>query len=224
MKKTLTLFTLLLFAIVLKAEEPVKNPFSIGATFKSRYILRGSMISNTFNLLPSISYSKGGFNAEVLGVYSVNGDYAEVGLFASYQYKFMKIGVADYFFPNENNAMNNYFSSQHMTEVRLKFCGLKKVPVYFDAWLTLNGDNKQYTSYMEAGYSLALKKYAQNIDFFAGFTPYKGNYADKFNFINVGAKLTKNIALTDKYSISVYSKLIVNPYKENVYLVFGMTI
>jgi hypothetical protein len=77
---------------------------------------------------------------------------------------------------------------------------------------------------MEAGYSLALKKFAQIIDFFAGFTPYKGNYADKFNFINVGAKLTKNIALTDKYSISVYSKLIVNPYKENVYLVFGMTI
>ena len=58
----------------------------------------------------------------------------------------------------------------------------------------------------------------------AGFTPWESFYSDKFNVGNVGLSATKEIKITSGFSLPVFGKLIANPYEEQVYFVFGITL
>jgi hypothetical protein len=214
--------------------EKQTSPLSIYVDLKSRHTWRGGLTVKGFNVQPNLVFKKKGFTIGAWGAYALDDSYAEVDLYASYQYKFIKFCVSDYFVSDEKKKFNNYFdwnnnTSRHTIDMELKFTGTKKLPVYLMVSTMVFGNKdakgeEQYSTYLEAGYTLPLSKYAQKLDFFIGATPFEGSYSDKFNVVNIGMKATKNFVISEKFKLPVYSKFIVNPYRENIYLVFGVTI
>lgn len=90
--------------------------------------------------------------------------------------------------------------------------------------------NQQYSLYIEFGYGFKYK--AVDVSLFAGFTPIdadedkgeSGFYGDTAGFVNMGLTASKEITITDKFSLPVSASLIANPMAENLFLVFGITL
>ena len=49
-------------------------------------------------------------------------------------------------------------------------------------------------------------------------------YADKFNVVNVGLSATKTLNISSGFTPSVFGKLIANPYENQLYFVFGISL
>jgi hypothetical protein len=47
-------------------------------------------------------------------------------------------------------------------------------------------------------------------------------YSDRFNVVNISAKATKNLQLTEKFALPVFVELIFSPAQDNTFLVFGI--
>ncbi len=141
----------------------------------------------------------------------------------------------------------------HIFEGSISFNGTENLPLslmvaanfYGDDARKINDDPNspdfntaegiQYSTYIELGYSMDVKETA--LEFFAGFTPNKpadadaatgyigesGFYGHTMGFVNLGLTASKEINITEQYSLPVYTSVIFNPMAENAFLVFGFT-
>lgn len=207
--------------------------FDVGADIYSRYVWRGLDFGNSPSIQPTLSFTKGGFEIGYWGAYSTtNVNYQETDLYLNYTIKdVISIGITDYFFPLANVAKNKYFeygedNTGHIFEGNLNFNGIEKFPVYVSLNYNFYGADKDNSFYAEAGYNGTCKKVDYSV--FAGFTTGKGIYlpdgADGLSFVNVGFSVSKEIPITEKFSLPVSSALIFNPQAENIFLVFGISL
>ncbi|MFA6852935.1 MAG: hypothetical protein WCR41_01275, partial [Bacteroidales bacterium] len=81
------------------------------------------------------------------------------------------------------------------------------------------GDD-DYSSYFEASYSIPTS--FVDIDLILGATPAAGYYSDGFAVVVTAIKATKEISLSDSFSIPVYTQAVLNPDSKDVFLLFGM--
>lgn len=249
MLRTKKLFTLLAITLLstsyLCAQEDVKNgEISFGADILNRYVWRGTQFSTSPVIQPAVEYSNGGFAIGAWGSYSQNGsDGAETDLYVSYTFadELFTATVTDYFFPNDGIAVNNkYFdykeaSTGHIMEASLAFNGSDAFPIsilaamnFWGADQDANGD--QHNSlYVEFGYGFEYKEVA--IDLFAGFTPIdadedigeSGFYGSTAGFVNMGFTASKEVNITENFSLPLSASVIANPMAENLFLVFGVS-
>jgi len=56
-----------------------------------------------------------------------------------------------------------------------------------------------------------------------GVTPWEGLYADKFNLVNIDITGTKEIKVTDSFTIPAFSKVVLNPAAKETHFVFGVS-
>jgi len=215
-----------------------------GGDLVSRYIWRGTDFGNSPAIQPSLDMEVGGFGLGAWGSFSTNdANFQEIDLYASYTIKeLVTLTITDYFFPDgraENNDYLNYEgdSTGHVLEGMVKFNGTEKVPLYVFVATNFAGadakkanGNLQYSTYIEAGYSLKVKK--TNLDFFIGGTPNNpdtengetGFYGTGPGIINIGLTATREIPITDKFALPIFTSLMVNPQQENIYFVFGISL
>lgn len=141
----------------------------------------------------------------------------------------------------------------HVFEGSLSFNGTSELPLTFLVATNFYGadvkkveddpdadnfneeDGIQYSTYMELGYSFSHS----GIDFSAymGFTPNDakeadpetgyigetGFYGHSMGFVNIGINGSKELKITDSYSLPVNASVITNPMSENIYIVFGIS-
>lgn len=211
-----------------------ESEFAFGADVVSRYIWRGLDLGSDPAVQPYFFWNKGGFSIGTWGSYGFNGGFAEVDLMASYQYKFITIALTDFFFPVENfNYNNRYFNyksgeTTHAIEGSIKLSGPEKFPLGFLAGTVFYGNdldaqNKNiYSTYLELSYPIQV----QNINietFIGGVINDKPNlYADGAGVINLGFKASKQIKVSDEYSLGAFFSMVINPKYENVHLIFGL--
>jgi len=135
----------------------------------------------------------------------------------------------------------------HLIETALSFNGTEKIP--FRLMFAMNvwgADARKYkevsgvmvpedkivmTKYLELGYSKEVR--GVSVDVFAGMvfdnpeiakgepTGFYGQQAS--GIINLGFTLSKEIKITDNYSLPVFGSLITNPEAENIFMVFGIS-
>jgi hypothetical protein len=89
---------------------------------------------------------------------------------------------------------------------------------------------RAFPTYVEANYAFPIKDV--NFEIATGVSPWKsstmynrfdeGGRNDGFAVINIALTTSKNLKITDKYSLTLYSQLILNPAKEDVFFVFGV--
>jgi hypothetical protein len=218
------------------------NTFSVGTDIMSRYIWRGTDFGNSPSIQPTLEYSTGNLSIGTWGAFSTEVDiYQELDLYVSYtMLEMLTIGVTDYFFPSykttEMPIKNNYFNydadeTGHIFEANLAF-NCKKIPLTISANIAFYGGDKlvesdgetsqAYSTYIEAAYSGKLNDVQWNT--FIGFTPTEGLYGNTMGVVNLGLNLSKEVKITETYSLPVNGGLIVNPQAENIFLVFGISL
>jgi hypothetical protein len=205
-----------------KAQENVE--VSIGADVVSGYIWRGTDCGGA-SIQPSISVAKSGFSLTAWGSVGIDSnDTKEFDLTLGYGVGGFSVAVTDYWFNSAPRYFNYQAHGAHVFEATL---GYDFGPVAL-SWNTNFAGNdykrngkRAYSTYVEAVVPFKLG----GLDFAAeaGATPGKGAYADGLKIINIGLGVSKEIKITDSFTLPAFAKVTTNPHADRTYFVFGVT-
>lgn len=224
-------------------EDKKDSPFSISCDLMSRYVWRGTDYGASPSIQPGVEYAIGGFTIGTWGAFTTNlPGVQEVDLYTSYTFKeIISLTVTDYFFPDEVVGYN-YFNYKeattgHVFEGTLSYNGTEKLPLSaFVATNFYGADAKRinddgttgsimFSTYAEIGYAFNY------VDVFMGFNcttadtdkGESGYYGNSFGVVNLGATFSKDINITQRFSLPLTASLITNPQAEKIYLVVGLS-
>ena len=88
----------------------------------------------------------------------------------------------------------------------------------------VEGD-QAYSTYIEAAYPFSVKTF--DLVAMVGASPWKSaaNYLnDGFAVTNVSLRASKDIRISERFSIPVFTQVLWNPNREDVHFVFGFSI
>ena len=125
---------------------------------------------------------------------------------------------------NFNNYDDPNGPGAHFLEGNFIYSAPESFPIYlsFNVFF-YNVENNPI--YIEAGYSTSLKDVG--VSLFLGATPgEKAGYygVDNFSVINTGIKLSKEIKVTDSFTLPVFGSVILNPASEDLFFVLGFSL
>ncbi len=218
-----------IFAVLLISNTSFsQSTLSAGSDFVSRYLWRGLDFGNSFSLQPSMAFTSGDFEVGIWGSYPLtttsNGS-EEIDFYASYSIADFSLIVTDYYFPNNGIKIGNFKDGgAHTLEVGLSYGGSESIPISLAAYINVSNDDDK-SVYFELGYSTEVNEVGLNI--FIGGTPGGENTyyeTTKFNLINIGATVSREINITENFSLPVFTTFIVNPNQEVGYLLFGFSL
>ena len=203
----------------------------INADFVSSYMWRGMKCGNAA-VQPTLGITMGGFTLSAWGSTEFRNENNEIDLTLEYQFKRLTLNVTNYFEQSEEEPFDyfNYaaHSSGHTFEAGAGYTISEKFPLTA-SWYTVFAGNdyredgkRAWSSYCELSYPFSVKDVNMSVE--AGFTPWESMYSDKFNVVNIGLSATKEIKITSNFSLPIFGKLIANPYEEQLYFVFGITL
>ena len=195
-----------------------KSKFTAGADLFSNYIFRGTKYGKGPSVQPSVKYINGGFTAGVWGSFDASG-YAEADPFLSYTLPFgLSIGITDYYYPELELFDVSTETGSQAFEINTGFTkgGLSLSANYIineaGGAASMGGD-----MYFQAGYAFT------SFSIFAGAGTGWHTTDGEFDLCNIGISTTKEIKLSDSFSIPVVGQVIVNPDREQLFLVVGFT-
>lgn len=224
----------------IQAQDKVEG--TIGADVVTQYYWRGQDLGDV-SLQPTLGVAWKGLSLSAWGNVGLsdNDDTKEFDLTLAYTLGGFHVGVTDYWF---NKGANNfsgediedaqYFkygahSTTHVYEANL---GYDFGPVAFNWYTNIAGNDgvndsgdRAYSSYMElsAPFKLASLDWTATV----GAVPYATSFyadANGFAVTHVGLKATKDIKITDSFSIPVFAQVAANPSNEKAYFVLGFTL
>lgn len=216
------------------SETKKESNFHLGIDLQTKYIWRGmEMITEEAApvLFPQINFQNKGFYAYVMGGYAINGKYSEVDLGVSYTYKWLTVGLNDYYYPTITTPEDTYFNFKSR-ETGHWFEGVitiapEKIPAYltvsnFFAGADKKEDGKQaYSTYAEiGGHYDFLHDHQLALAVGAAFNKscYNG-YVHNFGICNVELKYTYNLAIKD-FTLPLSVAYITNPVYEKSHVNF----
>lgn len=227
MKKLFLIVAACFYTVFALAQETGKHEsnFHLGVDLQTKYVWRGmEMITDEAApvVFPCLNYSKGGFYAYVMGGYSINGKYAEVDMGLSYTYKWITVGINDYYYPTTTVPDDMYFNfngavTGHWLEAALTIAP-ESIPVYLTVSNFFYGADKNlegkqaYSTYAElGGHYDFLDDHSLSLALGAAFNPscYNG-YAGGFGVCNIELKYTYNLAISD-FALPLSVAYIINP-------------
>jgi uncharacterized protein (TIGR02001 family) len=200
------------------AQEEKKSGFSVNTDIYSNYIWRGSKFGTGPHIQPNIKFTKNGFTAGVWGSFDANG-YSETDPYLTYTFPFgLSLGVTDYYYPGLELSDVSAVSGSHALEINSGF-SLKGISLSANYIVNEAGGAGSIGSdmYFQAGYTIS------NVSLFAGCGNGWHTSDGEFNICNLGIGMSKTITITDLLSIPLVGQIIINPDKEQLYLVAGFS-
>ncbi|MBU1096722.1 MAG: hypothetical protein KKB34_09605 [Bacteroidetes bacterium] len=205
---------------------------SAGADIVSRYIWRGIEVNNTPNIQPSLAISAVNFELGIWGSYTLSNqkfNTDEMDFYLGYNISTssgdISLLVTDYYFPNSGVTIDDFDDGggAHTLEFGVGYSGTESFPItVFVAYNFYNDPGNNI--YTEVGYPFTLSE----IDFraFASATPgskknpiYYGT--EEFKFTQLGLTASKEIKITEDFSLPLFSSFIINPNAKIAHMVFG---
>ena len=233
MKKILFFGLISLFGVTaIKAQEKVET--TIEADVVSHYIWRGQDLGHT-GFQPTLGIGYKGLSLTAWGNTGLtdSDDTREFDITLGYTIGGFNIGVCDYWFSAGLDPEGRYFKydahqTNHIIEGNI---GYDFGPVALQ-WYTnfagndykLNG-KRGFSSYFEisAPFRLVTCDWTAT----AGAVPFGAQAVygtEDFAVTNLSLRATKDIKVTDSFSIPVFGEVIANPCSQHAYLVFGLTL
>jgi hypothetical protein len=203
-----------------------KADLSASADLVSRYIWRGSDLSGMPCFQPAVNLEYGHFYAGFWGSAPLAGA-AEADFLAGYSSEYFGVSVIDYFVANSDSAgSHKYFEwgkelTGHDLSAEITFPGTEKIPFRVLVAANFYGADSDNSRYYEGAWMFEKDDFSGEV--FMGGTDASGWYGNGAGVVNTGVSLTKEIKISEHFSLPVFTKIIVNPQKENVYFVFGLT-
>ena len=215
--KTIILSIVALFFVV----GEVKAQVNLGVDVMSRYVWRGADFGNSPSIQPEISASLGNFEIGTWAAFATTGDPdgTEVDWFISYTLDLNDSGsiellVNDYTFP----VGPGYFSSdEHFIETTIGYSGPDRFPISLSAGIFVANDDDN-SAYIELGYDTGP------FDLVFGFTPAESELygTTGAGVINLGFNTSREVQISDQFSMDLMGSVKTNPYAETLFFVFGI--
>ena len=208
---------------------------TVAADFVNQYIWRGQDLGNTA-IQPTLGVAYKGLSLTAWGSVGVTeaSDIKEFDLTLAYTAGGFNIGITDYWF-NQNglDPDGRYFKydahgTNHVFEANIGYdFGFASLQAYtnFAGNDGFNKDGKRaYSTYVElaAPFKLATVDWTASLGVVPLYTSFYGT--EGFAVTNLALKATKDIAITDKFSLPVFAGVVGNPCLQKAYLVFGFTL
>ena len=234
MKKIVLLAMGLVVSATTLAQEKETVETTIAADVVSQYVWRG-LEAGSVSLQPTLGIGYKGLSLSAWGSVGLTdpADTKEFDLTLSYTAGGFNIGITDYWFSAGGDPEGRYFmyeanNTNHVFEANIGYdFGVASIQ-----WFTnfagndgLNKDGKRaYSSYVEATvpFTLATVDWSAT----AGAVPFATDFYGTTGFAvtNLSLKATKDIKVTDSFSIPVFGQVVANPCSQKAYLVFGFTL
>lgn len=221
-------FFFLSFTLSSIAQE--ESPFSVGGDFVSSYVWRGSKIGSGPNIQPYVEFSKGNFTLGTWGSFSLHefGNVMEADLYASYGFDFgLSLGLTDYYYQGTPYFSYAGDTASHAFELNLGYeIGSLSFAANFIVNDASNGGPANVAGggdmYFELGYAF------EYFDLFLGagngwHTTVDDNGDDVFTVCNIGIATSKEIKISESFSLPVSGMVSINPDKEEFNLVLGIS-
>ena len=233
MKKIVLLAMGMVMGMTAFAQDKVET--TISGDIVSSYIWRG-LDAGDVSIQPTLGIGYKGLSLSAWGSYGISdpSDTKEFDLTLGYSTGGFNIGITDYWFSTGlDDPDNRYFKydahgTNHIFEATIGYdFGFASLQ-----WFTnfagndgLNKDGKRaYSSYFEANvpFKLATVDWTATV----GAVPYATDFYGTTGFAvtNVALKATKDIKVTDTFSIPIFGQVVGNPCSQHAYLVLGITL
>lgn len=236
MKKFPFLLLLLLSVFLAFGQNDEKSVSAdLSVDLVSRYVWRGINLSESPAIQPAISINYKGLSFGTWASYTFSREaLQEVDLFLSYQTRFVTFTLNNYYNPVDSLGFaGNYFElsgsrTPHILEGLITLNGPENFPVSLTAATMFWGNDRDaddknlFSTYLELAYPFAINENQANI--FLGVTPANGFYYNKFGLVNLGLSVSKDIKITDTFSLPIKGSFCVNPALEKVFLIFSITL
>ena len=221
----------LMFATGMSATAQDEVETTVSADVVSTYVWRG-MECGSAAIQPTLGIGYKGLTLSAWGSYGLvdTNDAKEFDLTLAYSTGGFNIGITDYWFntPEERYFLYDANKTSHIFEANIGYDFGPAAIQWFTNFAGNDGYNKDgkraYSSYVElsAPFKLASVDWSATV----GAVPYATDFygVDGFAVTNVSLKATKDVKVTDSFSIPVFAQVAANPSTEKAYLVFGFTL
>ena len=207
---------------------------TIGSDIVSSYIWRGQDLGGV-SLQPTLGLEYKGISLSAWGSVGLAdpADTKEFDITLGYTIGGLNIGITDYWFNAGLDPQDRYFKydahgTNHVFEANIGY----DFGVVSAQWYTnisgndgVNKDGKRaYSSYFEvaAPFKLATCDWTATI----GAVPYATDFygTNGFAVTNLAVRASKDIKVTDSFSIPIFGEVSANPCSQKAYLVVGMSL
>jgi len=208
-----------------------------GADMVSTFVWRGIYCAPA-SIQPGVTVTAGTFGFEAWGTTPFAGNGAkEVDLSLYFETGGFRVGVTDYWWPGEESF--RYFCykkevTDHLFEGSLSYTlPFEKFPLTI-SWNTLfygsdfkeNG-KRNYSSYIELNYPFMVMGVDMGLS--AGALPWASpllmpNDRNGFSICNLMISAAKELPITDKFSLPLFTQLIFNPTLGDAFFIFGLSL
>lgn len=216
----LTAIVAVIIGTTINLKDAQAQEISPGVDLYSTYVFRGVAYSGPA-IQPYVDFTAGDFTLGAWGSQGIDGiggssnGFQEMDLYASYSFDFgLSLGVTDYWYPG---AATPFFEEDsHAFELNAGFSAgdLSLSGNYIFAGGGSEGDDV----YFELGYS------AGPADLFIGGGDGWHSSDTEFAIVNIGVGTSKEIKITDSFSLPVSGSVILNPDTEQLYIVAGISL
>ena len=237
MKKIISLLFITLGIINLSfAQDTEESPLSISGDIVSNFAWRGSLVSPTLNFQPTIDYSSNNFSFGLWGISNITGTFKEMDIYASYSINGFSAIITDYYWNTDKRYFNYKNSSTgHVIDVGLSYEN-ENFPLNISVSTMLYGEDKKsfyditetdtllnnYSTYLQLSYTFEISENSLNI--FAGASPFTGMYGKNFAVVFAGFTVSKEIKITDNFSLPIFATFAVNPQTEDFFATLGISL
>lgn len=225
---------LLAAAMPFQANAQDKVETSVGADLVSGYVWRGQELGGV-SIQPALSVAYKGFSIGAWGSVGLEStDTKEFDLTVGYATGGFSLSVTDYWFNMAGDQAAKYFqygshndANSHVFEAQI---GYDFGPVAFN-WYTnfagadgvkQNGD-RAYSSYVTVAAPFKLGGVGWTVE--AGATPWETSFygSNGLAVVNLSLGASKEIKITDSFSLPLYATATWNPRTEGAYFVVGIS-
>lgn len=233
MKKIL-IITVILSAVAVTAKAQDTLETTIGTDVVSQYVWRGQDLGGV-SVQPTLGLVYKGLSLSAWGSAGLSNpaDTREFDLTLAYTVGGFNIGVTDYWFNAGLDPLNRYFAyaadcTNHVFEANVGydfgFASLQWYTNFAGNDGLTPAEKRAYSSYVEVNVPFVLG----GVDWTAtaGAVPFATDFygVEGFGVVNVALTASKDIRITDSFSIPVFAQVAANPYSKNAFFVFGITL
>ncbi len=232
MKKIVSFAVGLILSTEILAQDKVET--TIGGDIVNQYVWRG-LDSGSASLQPTFGIGYRGLSLTAWGSVGLSdpSDTKEFDLTLGYSVGGLNIGLTDYWLSDGLDPDGRYFkydthSTNHFFEANIGYdFGIASLQL-FTIFAGNDGKNKDgnraYSSYMEVVVPFKLSTIEWTAT--AGAVPFATDFYDTTGFAvtHLSLRATKDIKLTDSFSIPIFGQLTANPCSQKAYLVLGFTL
>ena len=209
---------------------------TISGDLVSSYIWRGQDLGSAA-VQPTLGVSYKGLSLTAWGNYGITDptDTKEFDLTLAYTIGGFNIGITDYWTNDGGDPDARYLkygshSTNHVFEANIGYdFGFASLQ-WFTNFAGNDGVNKDgkraYSSYVEIAvpFKLSSVEWTATAGAVPFATTYYNTWTSKFAVTNLALKATKEIKITDTFSIPIFGQVVANPCTQYAYLVLGLTL